>query len=304
LKLAKRSRFQDLVAFSRGFACFVNKNRSGVLLAFGSALAFAVMSYVAKQLSGEVPSAEITFARAAIGALILLPWGITHSRKLICPEVRFLLLRAIAGSGSVLCYFWTISRTTVANARAIADIAPLLVVFLGWNLLGEKPTRLQVFYVLIGAMGTTLLGIPGASTCPLDGWLIGICGAVCASLAYFSLRRIGGVFPTTLTVWIFLVVLAVVSLTLRNEKWLIPNTYQSILLIAVGTLGLIGQLLMTASYARLPAYLATAIGLATLPMVFLAELILDSSFPKVAEVVAYCLILLSVYLHARSPVQK
>lgn len=281
-----------------------SKNQSGVLLALGSALAFAVMSYAAKQLSGKVPSAEITFARAFVGAAIVTPWGIAQIRKLLCSESRFLMLRAVAGSGSVLCYFWTIGRTTVANARAIADIAPLLVVFLGWHFLREKPTKRQVFYVLIGAMGTTLLGIPGSSTCPLDGWLVGICGALFASLAYFSLRRIGNVFPTTLTVWVFLLVLALVSLTLRNEKWITPDKIQLCLLVAVGVLGLVGQLLMTASYARLPAYRATAFGLATLPMVFFAEIFFDSNVPKVTEVVAYCLILLSVYLHARSSVQE
>lgn len=282
----------------------VSQSKSGVLLALGSALAFAVMSYAAKQLSGKVPSAEITFARAVVGAVILTPWGITQIRKLLCSESRFLLLRAVAGSGSVLCYFWTIGRTTVANARAIADIAPLLVVLLGWHLLRERPTKLQLFYVIIGAMGTTLLGVPGSSTCPMDTWFTGICGALFASLAYFSLRRIGNVFPTTLTVWVFLLVLAFVSITLKNEKWVAPENVQLSWLVVVGVLGLVGQLLMTASYARLPAYRATAFGLATLPMVFFAEMFLDSNVPKVTEVVAYCLILLSVYLHARSSDRK
>ncbi len=39
------------------------------------------MSYAAKQLSGKVPSAEITFARAVVGALILTPWGNHANQK-------------------------------------------------------------------------------------------------------------------------------------------------------------------------------------------------------------------------------
>ncbi len=73
----------------------------------------------------------------------------------------------------------------------------------------------------------------------MDALFTGICGALFASLAYFSLRRIGNVFPTTLTVWVFLLVLAFVSITLKNEKWVAPENVQLSWLVVVGVLGLV-----------------------------------------------------------------
>lgn len=276
------------------------RRRTGAVLALSSALAFSVMGYLAKYLSREMPSTEIAFFRASIGVLILLPWTVHQMHRLLVPEAKLLVLRGVAGAGSALCYFWTMAKTSVANARAIADIAPLFVVVLGWQFLGERPTRIQFIYIMIGALGTSLLGLPGATSCPADAWLVGVVGALCGALAYFSLRKVSVYFPTPLTVTAFMGTLAVASIVLWNQDWKWPNARETLGLGVVGVTGLVGQVLMTAAYARLPAFLATALVLSTLPFVAGIEFLLDQTIPSLVEFVSYGLILLSVFLHAKS----
>ncbi len=272
---------------------------SGVLFAFLSAATFAVMGYFAKHLSREIPSSEIVFYRGALGALFLLPWCWGDFGKFRNPSSKFLLLRGLAGAASALCYFGTIARTTVANARAIADIAPIFVVLLGWRFLGERPTRAQLGYICIGLTGTSLLGLPGSGSCPPEAWVMGLFGAVFAALAYFSLRQASQLFPMSLTVFIFMASLAIGALPFAHMGWLWPTPQQWVSIVVISVTGMVAQLWMTAAYARLPAFLGTALGLSSLPMIATMEWVLDNEQPVALELAAYGLILLSVLLHAK-----
>lgn len=282
----------------------MNFKSSGVLYALLSAAAFAVMGYFAKHLSREVPSSEVVFYRGILGAAFLLPWCWNTFHHFRDPAAKFLILRGLAGAASALCYFETMARTTVANARAIADIAPLFVVILGWRLLGEKPTWLQLVYVGIGLAGTSLLGIPGAGTCPPEAWAIGVCGAVFASLAFYSLRQASQRFPKSLTVFIFMASLSVGALLFSYSGWSWPTSKQWGWIAIIGFLGMIAQVWMTYAYARLPAFLATAFGLSSLPMIAVIETVFDADLPTNHELTAYGLILLSVLLHAANSIRK
>jgi drug/metabolite transporter (DMT)-like permease len=175
-------------------------------------------------------------------------------------------------------------------------VAPLFVVGLGWRLLGEIPTKLQVGFIVLGVLGTTCLGLPGARACPPDCWIVGIAGALFAALAYYSLRKISAVFPTSVTVFAFMLVLALVAASLPDRSWQAPDVEQWTYLILVGIFGLFGQLWLTASFARLPAFLASVFNLSTLPMVCMLELVLDHHWPSLMECLAYGLILSSVAL--------
>ncbi|XZE36289.1 DMT family transporter [Pirellulaceae bacterium SH501] len=273
---------------------------SGLVFAIASALAFAVMGYWAKHLSRELPSTEIVFFRGLLGAIILLPWCWNEFGHFRNPASKYLILRGVAGAGSGVCYFATIAKTTVANARAIADVAPIFVVILGWRFLGERPTSKQLGYVFLGLLGTSLLGVPGASSCPTDAWLIGLMGALFASLAYFSLRQVSQIFPMSLTVFLFMAALAATALCFWNSSWVFPTDTQCWYLLGIGVTGVLAQLWMTAAYARLPAFLATSLGLSSLPIIASIEWIFDRDRPEPFELLAYALVLCSVMLHAYS----
>jgi drug/metabolite transporter (DMT)-like permease len=274
--------------------------KSGLLFAIASALAFAIMGYWAKHLSREMPSTEVVFFRGFLGAIMLLPWCWNEFGHFRNPASKYLVMRGVAGAGSGLCYFATIAKTTVANARAIADVAPIFVVLLGWRFLGERPTNKQLGYVLVGLSGTSLLGVPGASTCPTDAWLIGLLGALFASLAYFSLRQVSQIFPMSLTVFLFMAALAMTALCFASSGWVFPTDRQCWILFGIGISGVVAQLWMTAAYARLPAFLATSLGLSSLPIIAAIEWTFDQDMPEVFELLAYALVLCSVMLHAHS----
>lgn len=274
--------------------------KSGLFFAIASALAFAVMGYWAKHLSREIPSTEIVFFRGLLGAIILLPWCWHEFGHFRNPASKYLILRGVAGAGSGVCYFATIAKTTVANARAIADVAPIFVVILGWRFLGERPTSKQLGYVFLGLFGTSLLGVPGASSCPTDAWLIGLMGALFASLAYFSLRQVSQIFPMSLTVFLFMAALAATALCFWSSLWVFPTDRQCWLLLGIGVTGVAAQLWMTAAYARLPAFLATSLGLSSLPIIASIEWTFDRDRPEPLELIAYALVLCSVMLHAYS----
>jgi drug/metabolite transporter (DMT)-like permease len=73
-----------------------------------------------------------------------------------------------------------------------------------------------------------------------------------------------------------------------------------LILFVIGISGVVAQLWMTAAYARLPAFLATSLGLSSLPLVAAIEWMLDRDMPEPLELLAYALVLCSVALHAHS----
>ncbi len=125
-------------------------------------------------------------------------------------------------------------------------------------------------------------------------------GALFASLAYFSLRQVSQIFPMSLTVFLFMAALAATALCFWSSLWVFPTDQQCWFLLGIGVTGVVAQLWMTAAYARLPAFLATSLGLSSLPIIASIEWIFDRDRPEPLELIAYALVLFSVMLHAYS----
>ena len=65
--------------------------------------------------------------------------------------------------GSMVFFFSSAKYIGVTEAIAISFIAPLVVTFLAWPLLGERITFLRLASVVIGFVGVVIVIRPGSS---------------------------------------------------------------------------------------------------------------------------------------------
>ena len=136
--------------------------RTGLALAVGSSLAFALSGSLARGLfdAGWSPGA-VALIRIAIGALVVLPWGIVSlaGQWGVVRRNAALLLTygALAVAGAQYCYFAAVQRMDVGPALLIEYTAPAAVVGWMWARHGQRPGRLTVAGAVLAAGGLVLV---------------------------------------------------------------------------------------------------------------------------------------------------
>ena len=87
--------------------------------------------------------------------------------------------------------------------------------------------------------------------------LIGLAGAALASLAKVTIRKMGKTEPSARIVFYFALLSTLISAVPLSWSWTTPTLYSLGLLCLMGTMGTIGQLMMTKAYTlALPGKIA------------------------------------------------
>ncbi len=163
----------------------------GLLLAVGSAVAFALSGPLARGLldSGWNPAGVVT-VRMTVAAIILLPFGIRALRgdwSLLRRAWRTVLLYGVlAVAGAQFCYFSAVDHMAVGPALLIEYTAPAAVVGWLWIRHGQRPGLVTLIGAAIAALGLVLVLdlLSGGATVSLVGALWGL-GAMVGAASYF-----------------------------------------------------------------------------------------------------------------------
>jgi drug/metabolite transporter, DME family len=131
----------------------------------------------------------VGFFRMAIAAacLLIAAWAVAGPIRLPAPRDRWRLLAGGVAMGAYqVCYFWAVTKTSVAVGALIAICsAPLFIIALAALLLGERVTATTVAALVAGVTGAALLtlGPHGLETLPA-GFAIGALLALGAGFCY------------------------------------------------------------------------------------------------------------------------
>ena len=108
-----------------------NDKTKGIMYIIISAFFFALMGLFVK-LSGDLPTIQKSFFRNAV-AMIFAFVLITKNKEWALPKGKnagFLLIRAIAGTGGILCNFYALSNMNLADASMLNKLSPFFAVIL------------------------------------------------------------------------------------------------------------------------------------------------------------------------------
>ncbi|MCS6981631.1 MAG: EamA family transporter [Flavobacteriales bacterium] len=207
---------------------------------------FSLMNVCVKMVA-HLPVHEVILARSLVSLVAcLIPlWrlGINPLGK----ERRFLLMRGLAGFGSLSLYFFTLQRIPLATAVTLQYLAPLFTAVLSWKLLGEK-----VSYPRWGAFFVSLTGVAVATNFdPRTSWtfaLLGVASALLAALAYYSISKAkDSEHPLVIVLYFPLVAIPVTGLLcLRQFRW--PSGADWLWLLLTGIFTQTAQVFMTRGY--------------------------------------------------------
>ncbi|AEG44878.1 DMT family transporter [Isoptericola variabilis] len=164
----------------------------GLGLALVSAVSFSLSGPLAAGLlqTGWSPGA-IVLVRVAIGALVVLPFGIISLRRDWAPvrrNARLVVAYGVLGvAATQFCYFAAVQHMQVGPALLIEYTAPAAVVGWFWARHGQRPGLLTLGGVGLAAAGLVLvLDLTGARLDPVGvAWAL---GAMVGVSAYFVIN--------------------------------------------------------------------------------------------------------------------
>jgi S-adenosylmethionine uptake transporter len=273
---------------------------SPILIAICGVAFLCGMDAVMKHVVASFHPVSATFVRSLFCLPFALPLWLAAGRPTLSRDV----LGAHAIRGAVMAFsaasfFWALTVLPLAEAVTLSFIAPLIIPFIAWALLGEKPRLTSVSAGVIGFAGVLLTtqGAPASADTPER--TLGIVMMLLAALAWAAslvlLRGrasrdgpaivvlMGGLVPALL--------LAPAAIAIGD----VPSAGAAGWLLLAGALTVAGVWTLTRAYARAQAQVLapiefTALGWAALlGWLFFAEVPRAEIWAGAAVIIGACL---------------
>ena len=225
-----------------------------------SALLFAAMSALVRQLGDVAPVGQMVFFRSAFAILpVVLVYAIRGELMTAVRTSRPLgqLGRGLLSVGGMFTNFSALTRLPLADATAISFASPLITVALAALILKERVRIYRWSAVLIGFGGVIVMLIPhldigryavigGAAAAA--GSMFAVISAFCNAGTVIQTRRLTQSETTSSIVFYFSLVCAIAGALTLPFAWHSPTPRELIALIALGVLGGFAHILLTESY--------------------------------------------------------
>ncbi len=226
----------------------------GIALKLTSVAFLASMAACVKWLGDAIPSGQIIFVRGVISItlLALLARQVAGLHLLKTRNWRSHALRSISGTISMFCLFYALTLIPFADVIAITFTAPMFLTVLAMLFLGERIHMYRWTALAIGFVGVVTMTGPHLSFDSGNtlGVAVALAAAAFTALAMMFLRSMsggGGEHAITITFYFSLTSMLCAALT-AVAGWPMPTPQEWLVIVAAGVLGVLGQLLMTASY--------------------------------------------------------
>ncbi|MCC8028524.1 MAG: DMT family transporter [Lachnospiraceae bacterium] len=220
-----------------------------------SALCFAFMNMFVR-LAGDLPSVEKSFFRNLIAFAIALIMMIRQKQRFTVEKGnwKYMILRAGFGTIGILCNFYAVDHLVLSDASMLNKMSPFFVIIFSFLILKEKLTPIQVTAVCGAFAGSLLIIKPTFLNMDLLPSLIGLCGGLCAGIAYTMVRVLGqhGQKGTSVVLF-FSGFSCLVTLPYLLFAFQPMSAVQVLFLLGAGLAAAGGQFAITAAYYHAPA---------------------------------------------------
>ena len=207
---------------------------------------FAVMNVMVK-LIPNIPAVEIVFFRSIVS--LVLSYGFLKTQKVSVwgNNKGILILRGLAGSIALCCFFITVQRIPLASAITIHYLSPIFTAIIGIYFVKERVHKWQWFFFAI-AFGGILIIQGFDARVSLGYTALGVVAAVLSGVAYNCIRKLkNSEHPLVIIFYFPLVTLPLTSIYLLFD-YVMPEGIEWLWLLLIGLSTQFAQYFMTKSY--------------------------------------------------------
>jgi drug/metabolite transporter (DMT)-like permease len=226
-----------------------------------SAILFAVMQALVRQLGDVVPLGQMVFFRGAFAVLpVLLIYAWRGELAVAVRTNRPIgqLGRASLSVGGMFTNFSALARLPLADATAISFASPLITVALAALILKERVRIYRWSAVIVGFIGVIVMLIPqfdvnhyvaaGAAAAAAIGSVLALLSAFFNSGTVIQTRRLVASEATSSIVFYFSLGITLSGAVTLPFAWQTPTGAELAMLITIGVFGGIGHIFLTESY--------------------------------------------------------
>ena len=232
-------------------------DKKGILYMIVSTFFFASLAVIVKYIR-NIPIYEILFFQSLPSIIFLTIILKSAKIKVIANNKKYLLLRGVFGFSSLAAYYFTLYRIDLADAVSILQLSPFFVLILSFIFLKERIRFYQIPVLFLAFFGALLVIKPGIriDSVPV---IVGVLAAFFAAIGHVMIRNLSKTDHPIIIVYYLTCLLGIISFILLKyqNNFLMPNKNQLLLLILLGSIYLIGQLLLTKAFLILPASLVS-----------------------------------------------
>ena len=220
-----------------------------IILMIISGFSFVVMHSAAKFLSDQIHIFEITFLRCALVAIVLAPMIFKEGKSsLITKQPKFQIYRIITNSIAMLCFFYGLTLTTLAEVTALNLTVPIFTTLLAFLFLNEKLKKHRLAALFIGFLGAIIVLRPDISI-NIGGVLI-LISALIWSISLIFIKKLTET-DSPVTISLYAGVGMIPATFVAAYPYLImPNLYQFLIILFIAVTGTIAQTLLNSAFKR------------------------------------------------------
>jgi len=231
-----------------------------------SALLFAAMSALVRQLGDVSPVGQMVFFRSAFAILpvvVIYAFRGELSSAVYTSRPLGQLGRGLLSVCGMFSNFAALTMLPLADATAISFASPLITVVLAAIILKERVRIYRWSAVLVGFMGVIVMLIPhmdfgryamtGATAAATIGSMLTVLSAFCNAGTVIQTRRLTQSETTSSIVFYFSLVCAIAGALTLPFEWHEPTAAELIKLIMLGILGGLAHIFLTESYRHASA---------------------------------------------------
>jgi len=236
---------------------------TAVLLMIGASLSFALMGAAVKASTSGLPFLVSLFFRSITGIIPLGILVLATQRSLRSKRHLLLFRRSLLGFMAMFLFFLGIEKLPLSTAVVLNQSSPVFTVIFSALILKEHKALHVLPLALVAFVGVGLLVGPDISSSGMWASLT-LASAVLSALAYVTVKQLSTTESSPLIVFYFSVwgtLFSVITIGVAIALGLgglnfpvimgqLSNPWTLMMLLCVGLFGVLGQLLMTASYAR------------------------------------------------------
>jgi drug/metabolite transporter (DMT)-like permease len=218
----------------------------------GASLSLATMGALTHEVGSRCDWLVISLVRAVMMLVTAATLARSSGSKLVVWRPRTLWVRSLAGSCSLVCNFYALTRLPVADAITLFSIQPLWIALISAIFLRRAPRPVELLGVVCGLLGVVLIERPHMAGDRLAA-LVALLSSVSSAVAMLGLHRLRQIDPRAVVAHFAGVasLISLIWLVVRGDAFsggsLDPTTW--LYLVGVGATGTLGQILLTKAYA-------------------------------------------------------
>lgn len=223
----------------------------GPLFMVVSTCSYVINDTLMKLATEGLPPYEVLFLRGCAGLLWGLPLMLLlgYGRQLPMVFERRVLARNLAETAAILCYVVALANMPIADASALGQITPLLVLLGASILFRERIGGVRMALIGLGFIGAIMVAQPTMQGISIYA-VLALANAVLCAVRDIAGRRIAAEVPGMIVAMsaIIVVLIGAGAMHLATEQWVVPQGHHLLLLAGAGFFLIFGHFFIFMAY--------------------------------------------------------